>query len=270
MADPRVLTISDLSESEIELLKLREDAKFSDDGKTVTLPPDKIDDRGLPDFEAGERALPVPPPPEHIAKRLAEGFAPPSSMSITEDGKVVKTASADGSTAAPPAPPAPEPKKASEEDVREYLRCVLGGKRFSKTYEFMGGHVKVTLQERSAEEDEDVMRRTAQIAAARGQGNNAIEITLLMAKYRLAYSLTRLDIGTTPRQFNRISVGSLVSIAKTEAPIYTVDERVSEIGDLGAILVSALYTAVVEFSEICGDLARRVTDPKSWQTPSAV
>jgi hypothetical protein len=259
MADPRVLTLSDLSESEIEMLKLHPEARFSTDGKTVELPADPVDDRGIPDFEAGAKKLPVPPPPEHIAKRLAEGFTPPaSSMVVEEDGKVVKAVGT----------PAVEDTsvKATDAELAEYLRCLLGGKSFSKTYEFMGGHVKVTMRERTADEDEDVVRRTMITAAAQNQSQNAVVLTLLMSKYRLAYSITKLTIGNMVKEYTKIPVGALDPVSKS----YAIDGRIAELGDLPGALAAVANIAMVQFSELTGDIAKRATDPKSWQTLSAV
>jgi len=265
MADDRVLTLADLSDGEVELLKLRPDAKFSTDGKTVSLPPDPDEPMSGATIEqareAMQRKFDIPKPPEHIAKKLAEGFEPPQgSMQVIEDGKVIKQS---GQVQ-------PEKTKeivASEADLADYIRCLFGGKPFTKVYEFFDGSVKVTMRERSADEEEDIIRRSAITASAEGQINNPVVLTMLITKYRLAYTIERIATGTEVREFPRVPVGKLVD---GEVKVYEIDKRVAELGAMPGIMFSVLGVAVAEFSGLVGDIARRASDPKSWRTPSAV
>lgn len=263
MTEDRVLTLADLSDGEVELLKLNPEAKFSTDGKTVALPPDPDEPKaGATVAQAREvmqRNFDIPKPPEHIAKKLAEGFAPPSSMVVTEDGKVVKQEGA-----------APEKAKdivASEAELADYLRCLLAGRPFTKVYEFMDGHVKVTMRERSSDEEEDIIRRSAITASAEGQINNPVMLTMLVTKYRLAYTIERIVIGTEVRDFTRVPVGKLIEGA---TGVYEIDRRVADLGALPGVLFAVVGIAAAEFSGLVGDIAARAADPKSWRTPSAV
>jgi hypothetical protein len=263
-----ILNLSDLSPGEIDMLRKRADAAFSTDGKTVTLPPslemaaeEKSVEQANADAIEAVRKM-APPVPEDVAKKLSAGFAPPSSMAVTEDGKTIAASGPAATTTEKP------PKEASPQDIADYVRCLLGGKPFTKTYTFMGGMVSAVLRERTAAEEEDVIRRASRLATAESQRETAAMFAAIyISRYRLAYALTSLRIGDKTTTFPTVVPGS--PAGKGEATL-AIDQRVADISAMPAAIIAALGEASSEFSEISFDIAKKATDPKYWQTAPAV
>lgn len=73
-----------------------------------------------------------------------KGVQPP------QDGEPAKTEEAD-----------PEPKEeefeVEEADRKEYIRTLLNGERFTKSYEIFGGAVKLTFQSRTVAENKEIV-----------------------------------------------------------------------------------------------------------------
>jgi hypothetical protein len=103
--------------------------------------------------EKTTKTVEAPPPPPEVVQRVKERVAAQqelegSSYEIKDaDGKVVKKV---GSTT--PAEPEEDPVEAA--DKQAFLIHILGGQRFTKSYDLFGGAMTVTFRTRTTAEDE--------------------------------------------------------------------------------------------------------------------
>jgi hypothetical protein len=56
----------------------------------------------------------------------------------------------------PETPPVPGPEEPTEEDKREFIRCVLGGVPYVKTFVLLGGQLQITFRDRGTETTERI------------------------------------------------------------------------------------------------------------------
>lgn len=116
------------------------------------------------------------------------------------------------------------------EDKREYIRTMLAGERFSKSYSLFGGVAKVTLQTRTVVENE-------QLRMFSGDG----------AKYNkaaLQYSLRSLTLVND----NDVT-----------------DVETSSLDNMNDVLYSALISVFRKFERLCDTLFRKADDVNFWR-----
>lgn len=259
----RVLKLSDLSEYEQKHLReWAEDEsnpnyRMQGDDKVIVRDETEavVDDE---DPRAGVDATGVAMTDE-VARLLEEPF---------EDGEPTD------STQKQSAPEPEEDEKPFEPepaDVRNFLRCMLGNKRFTKAYSAYGGSLQFTLGARTHAQDEDIVFGCANM--------NQVRALAHMTNMRLAYSLIELRIGDEVQKFPGIDPGQRVSITPSGGDLVdqaqdasktmlATDRRVHDLMQLPQAIYGVLSTQMREFDMLVTVLTQRANDPKHWATVS--
>jgi len=158
-------------------------------------------------------------------------------------------------------------------DVRNFVRCMLGNKRFTKEYSAYGGALKFTLGARTHMQDEDVVFSCANM--------NPVRALAHMTNLRLAYSLINIQIGDQHTGFRSIVPSEMVPVEpsgggdlvdqaqEAQATILATEARISEIGQYPQTIYGVLSSSMREFDMLVTVLAQRANDPKHWATDSA-
>jgi len=236
----RVLRIDDLLPEEIAAFEKRADIEWDQDRGVVTLP---VEDPNAEVFDDPAGGVDAPPMPEAVRQRLEAPFQEQAAPAAGDGDGGRDESDEEASEKVE----IPEP---SPEDLRNYVRCLLGGERFTKTYDLFEGEVQVTFQERTTAQDEDAFYAAAQAPNYRA--------TNILYRRRLAYSLRRLRLGETLREFDAVRVGEPTG----EEGLTTFDKRSAEIDELPGVLSSAIYDVLREFDILLTGVIKKAQSPK--------
>lgn len=151
--------------------------------------------------------------------------------------------------------PEPEPEvKVSDEDVHEYLRCVLGGKGYNKTYKIMNGQVSVEFRSRTAEESFILSTILRNLRVQMGMANYDI-INNAFLGYQLLYTTTQVRLAD-----------KVIEVAKPESKDF--DDIQEATHKLLALIPLVVYKGIlrelVSFEQLTAALDKKVNDPNFW------
>jgi hypothetical protein len=142
-----------------------------------------------------------------------------------------------------------------EEDLQEYLRCVLGGLPFHKRYELHGGAVMVGFRSLS---NREVDRMSATAALLPQEPDNA-QARALETKLRLLYFLETLQLDRAEASEYTPPQAAMGSFAEIDAEF---DKR---FGALDETLVRALTQVLMLFMDLQGLLVVGGFDENFWK-----
>ena len=166
-------------------------------------------------------------------------------------------------------------------DLRNFIRCMLGNKRFTKQYSFYGGNVRFHLGARSYADEEDCIFKSANLPP--------VEAMAFLNKSRLAYSLIDLRIGEDVTEYERIKPGQMKTFKpaaseggdlaeaaasasraeKSSVQVSALELRIDELEKISHPVMATLVRAMREFDMLTQALIQRADDPKYWMTDSA-
>lgn len=148
----------------------------------------------------------------------------------------------------------------TDEDKKEYIKSLLGERRFYKTYEFIGGEVKITLRSTMIEEEADIVKLITK------EINDKIistpeEWSLSRDSIRLAYIVAKVEVSSTEVE--------LPEVARPDG--ITVDELYKAVQDKIAVrnkwptaLAGMFSFAMTSFDELYTTLTARTYDADFW------
>jgi len=156
------------------------------------------------------------------------------------------------------------PAMPDEEDKREWVAHVLGAPRFRKTYDLMGGQVKVTFRNRTQEEDDAVFAQLAEDIKTGSLPDRQpvflnVEYGHRMHVYFMAYSVEQIRSSSGKVAVDFTDPLSNVGSNATTAMLDRLKKGVSQ----------GLYQNLIEmqrrFESVIRTLVARGSDPNFWE-----
>lgn len=171
-------------------------------------------------------------------------------------------------------------------DVRNFLRCLFAHKPFTKNYSFYGGAVSVTLQRRTAGQEENALA----MSMATGNRGSAF---MVLARLRAVYSIVELRMGDQKYTWSTIAPDDLVQPHHyEEVGLEKPQEGEEDLADAAEAatskprrlvrvmrndfllrqaddVVRCISGAMREFDQLVTFLQQKADDPKYWATVSA-
>lgn len=152
--------------------------------------------------------------------------------------------------------PAPEPEvKVSDEDAHEYLRCILGGKGFNKTYKLMNGQVSVEFRSRTAEESFILSTILRNLRVQMGMANYDI-INNAFLGYQLLYTATQVRLADKVIEVEKPT-------SKDFDEIQTLTHKLLSLIPL--VIYKGILRELVAFEQLTAALDTKVNDPNFWE-----
>jgi hypothetical protein len=124
--------------------------------------------------------------------------------------------------------------KPPEEDMQEYMRSVLGNRRFSKTYELMRGQVKVTFTTIDTAASERVNRIIERLSVL----EDPVQFRAVATKINMAYMLTSYTMGGDTEGFE---------VSKAETPEDVTKDFINRFGSMDESILQLLTRALGTF-----------------------
>ena len=143
----------------------------------------------------------------------------------------------------------PEPL---EEDLEEYLRCILGGKEFHKEYELYNGKIK--LEFRSINNRQ--VDKLNSVAFKLNDHMDSKEIQDRSIKLKLLYFLARVKLGDLETEYD-------IPLDITFDTI--MPEFEARFGDCSETVIRAMTNALLLFMDLQGLLVSQGFDANFWK-----
>lgn len=150
----------------------------------------------------------------------------------------------------------------TEKDKMSFISAVLGGKRFRKTYERMGGRVKITMRSRTVPETDEVMRQLE-----RDRKNENLEsMTEIMVRtwhYQMVIGLEKVEMADqAPIEFPELDLNSKPGDSSDEYLLQEAGRRVTQ--GWHEHLYSMIQNASRHFDQVVQALTLRAHDADFW------
>lgn len=197
-------------------------------------------------------------PPKTITPAKTEPVSVPQSQAKEEMtvAKLESPAQVEVKKEEEPKPePVPEPEvKVSDEDAHEYLRCILGGKGFNKTYKLMGGQVSVEFRSRTAEESFILSTILRNLRVQMGMANYDI-INNAFLGYQLLYTATQVRLADKVIEVEKPT-------SKDFDEIQALTHKLLSLIPL--VIYKGILRELVAFEQLTAALDTKVNDPNFW------
>lgn len=158
----------------------------------------------------------------------------------------------------------------TDEDKQDWLRYVLGAKRFYKTYEAMGGKLKVTLRTRLGGEVDDVFKQlradidSGKIQQAMIPATDAAYMTRL-SRLLLTVSLAKLEAEGQPvRVLPELTEEAYPKSGEKDERTLVIRAHDALFKDMGEALLSIIVHQLRRFEAMTATMVRRSADVNFW------
>ena len=150
----------------------------------------------------------------------------------------------------------------SQEDVKDFLRAVLGGEVYKKEYRLFGEQVAVTFRTRTGEE-ENTIRRVIRQMVREGEIMQQLDMLSEVRRCNFAFAVVCYTTSQTTLDF---SSGTTADKQETEAfrKHLLMEEVERRINKLPSQLIAVLMRKFDEFSELVDNLMSKVNDVGFW------
>jgi len=285
------IKLSDLSESELSTINADIEAKgdksiysIDEEAQQVTV----VDEADVEMREDPRKGVMdnAPPMSDSVAAILEEPFKQtesgpaPEPETAYKDERSVNERLAEESEQQEPPKAEEKPFEPDPSDVRNFVRSLLGNKRYTKSFSVYGGAVEFTLAARTHKQEGDCIAQSA--------GLPPLEALSMLSELRLAYSLVALRVGNKTYDLPRVEPGQVLkpevstdaaaesgdlfaaAQKAAETPgVLATEMRMSELGELEQVVVGHLTSKMREFDLLVTALQQRADDPKYWETDTA-
>jgi hypothetical protein len=124
--------------------------------------------------------------------------------------------------------------KPPEDDMQEYMRSVLGNRRFSKTYELMRGQIKVTFTTIDTNASERVNKIIDRLSVL----EDPVQFRAVATKINMAYMLTSYTMGGETKE---------LEVSQATTPETVTKDFVERFGDMDESIIQLLTRAMGTF-----------------------
>ena len=148
-------------------------------------------------------------------------------------------------------------------DLLVYVQTVLGGQRFTKRYELLGGALNIVFRSLTITEDEHI-NAVVQDEVMRGKHLSKAEAQRRRAEYRLAASLQVVEM-SNPINIPQPAEYQYEATEDCQSPIIAMRRDIFDkllVTDTARRMVAWSYN---DFTELLRTLEKKASDPNFWQ-----
>lgn len=145
----------------------------------------------------------------------------------------------------------------TEDEVREFTRCLLGERGFEKDYEYLGGGLKATFKELSAT-DKDKLTEVLKTIPPEGPNRVYIEVISDMRKIQTMATLSKI-------KSNDVEKNITLDLEGDKQAIAVLEEFDKVVGKYPATLVDILLRGYIEFDRLLNALTEAAFDENFWE-----
>lgn len=152
----------------------------------------------------------------------------------------------------------------TKEDIKDFLRAVMGGEVYTKTYTIFGDSVKVSFRTRTGLED-TVIRETIRKLYKEGEILRNTDLLAQIRRFNFACSLALYETPQVTKKFSEPLVkesGSKDSALRSGFFISDTEEKINQ---LPSQLIGVLMRQFDDFNELVDHLMAKVNDVGFWK-----
>jgi hypothetical protein len=146
--------------------------------------------------------------------------------------------------------------KATEDDLREYTRCILADRNFVKVLKLYGGQLQAQFTEQSDEARDEIVRLAQSIDF---ENTTQIDALTYTRKIQIVFSLTQISVGEQVKAWEVPTVGQFATAEEVAV------EFKSRLGGRSASMQSTLFRAYLEFDKLISVLSDGAFDENFYQ-----
>lgn len=154
-----------------------------------------------------------------------------------------------------PEEPAEPEVKVTAEEAHEYLRCVLGGKGFRKTYKIMGDSVSVEFCARTAEQSFILSTILRNLRVQMGMANYDI-INNAFLGYQFLYTAIQVRLADQVIEIDKPKSRDFDDIQEATHKLLAL---------IPLVVYKGLLRELVAFERLTAALDNKVNDPNFWE-----
>lgn len=155
----------------------------------------------------------------------------------------------------------PKEYAASEEDKAEFVRAILGGRRFRKQIAFMDGRLTATFRSMTIQEEQIVQDQITQDTIADG-AFGGLEWISLYRKYQLLFMLEAINYGGNIKEYPEVTRENY-KCAPSDSLVKTASEAITK--GWSTLIHAMLLRGCVAMNEIFNEMTARSEQPDFWR-----
>lgn len=209
------------------------------------------------DMKSFARAAVGPPKPEPEAKPAAEPEPKEETREVSDSGMGLEKCPKCGWQLELDTVPEPE-----DDDKQEFVRSVLGPRRFRKRYTYFDGKVQIAFRSALTADEEGITRLLNKEIEA-DKLHTREELRLRWEKLRLSYVLESVEIDGTPVKFEEIKQADVIDDCDEE--FEQVLKHIKTRGKWPTSIQTMITYTLDVFDGLYTTLIARTYDPDFWK-----